>query len=268
MTRTGESSSPKDSVLGGIARMGLIAKGVVYLLFGGLVCYAAVGGARVTDEQGAMSSLFQLPFGKVLLAALAVGLFAYCVGRLHEMIFNPQDHDGFWTTRARPLLSALVYGSLGVEALRMIAGFRGAGEAEGETREQAALVMSLPAGHWLLVTFGAILVVSALSELWQNAAGKKEPEARPPGASMRRWYERLARLGEIARGLIGLVGGAYLIIGGLHRSPGEVRGSRGVLEKIAEQPFGRWLLLLTAVGLVLYGIVQFMEAWYRRNDAR
>ena len=268
MARTGGNASSKGSVLGGIARMGLVAKGVIYLLFGGLVCYAAVGGARVTDEQGAMSSLFRLPFGKVLLATLAVGLFAYSVGRLHEMIVNPQDRDGFWTTRARPFLSAVVYGSLGVEALRMIAGFRGAGEGEGDAREQAALVMSLPAGHWLLVTFGAILVVSASSELWQNATGKKDPEATPPTASMRRWYERLARLGELARGLIGLVGGAYLIIGGLHRRPSEIRGSRGVLEKIAEQPFGRWLLLLTALGLVLYGIVQFMEAWYRRNDGR
>jgi len=173
-------TSSKRSVVGGIARMGQVAKGVVYLLFGGLVCYAAVGGARVTDEQGAMSSLFQLPFGKVLLAALALGLFAYCVGRFHQLIFNPEDHEGFWSARARPLLSALVYGSLGVEALRMIAGYSSAGEGEGSTREQAALVMSLPLGHWLLVTFGVVLVISSASELWLNAVGKKEPEARPP----------------------------------------------------------------------------------------
>ena len=260
--------SPKRSVFGGIARMGLFAKGVVYLLFGGLVCYAALGRARVTDEQGAMSSLFRLPFGKVLLAALALGLLAYCLWRLNELIFNPEQHEGFWSARAKPLLSALVYGSLAVEALRMIVGYGRAGEGEGETREQAALVMSLPLGHWLLVAFGAILVVSSGSELWQNATGKKDPEARPPNESMRRWYKRLTRLGEIARGMIGLVGGAYLIAGGFHRSPGEVRGSRGALEKIAEQPFGRWLLLLTALGLVFYGMVQLMEAWYRRSNAR
>ena len=222
--RRGESLSPEGPVLGGIARMGLVAKGVVYLLFGGLVCYAAVGGRRVTDEQGAMSSLFQLPFGRFLLAALAIGLFAYCLWRLNELILNPEDNEGFWSARAKPLLSAIVYGSLGVEALRMIAGYRGAGEGEQETREQAALVMSLPLGHWLLVVFGAILVLSSGYELWQNAAGKKEPEAMPPTASMRRWYERLARLGEIARGMIGLVGGTYLILGGFRRSPGEIRG--------------------------------------------
>lgn len=255
-------------MVGGIARMGLVAKGVVYLLFGGLVCYAAVGRARVTDEQGAMSSLFRLPFGKFLLAALAIGLLAYCLWRLYELIFNPEHHEGFWSSRAKPFLSAIVYGSLAVEALRMIVGYGSVGEGEGETREQAALVMSLPLGHWLLVAFGAILVVSSGSELWQNAIGKKEPEAKPPTASMRRWYKRLARLGEIARGVIGLVGGAYLILGGFHRSPGEVRGSRGALEKIAEQPFGRWLLLFTALGLVFYGMVQLMEAWYRRSNAR
>ena len=252
----------------GIARMGLVAKGFVYLLFGGLVCYAALGRGRVTDEQGAMSSLFQLPFGKFLLAALALGLLAYCLWRLYELFFNPEDHDSFWSARARPFLSAAVYGSLAVEALRMIAGYSRAGEGEGEAREQAALVMSLPLGHWLLVAFGVILVVSSLSELWQNAAGQKDPEIKPRTESMKRWYTRLTRLGEIARGLIGLVGGAYLILGGFHRSPNEIRGSRGALEKIAEQPFGRWLLLLTALGLVLYGIVQWMEAWYRRSDAR
>lgn len=248
--------------------MGLAAKGVVYLLFGGLVCYAAVGRGRVTDEQGAMSSLFRLPFGKSLLAALAIGLLAYCLWRLYELIFNPEQNEGFWSSRAKPLLSAAVYGSLAVEALRMIVGYSRGGEGEGDTREQAALVMSLPLGHWLLVVFGAILVVSSGSELWQNAIGKKEPDVKPPTASIRRWYERLSHLGEIARGMIGLVGGAYLIVGGFHRSPGEIRGSRGALEKIAEQPFGRWLLLLMALGLVFYGIVQLMQAWYRRRDLR
>ena len=215
-----------------------------------------------------MSSLFRLPLGKFLLAALAIGLLAYCLWRLYELIFNPEHNEGFWSSRAKPLLSAVVYGSLAVEALRMIAGYSSAGEGEASTREQAALVMSLPLGHWLLVAFGAILVVSSGSELWQNALGKKEPEAKPPTASMRRWYERLSHLGEIARAMIGLVGGAYLILGGFRRSPGEIRGSRGALEKIAEQPFGRWLLLLTALGLVFYATVQLMEAWYRRSSVR
>ena len=254
------------SVLGGIGRMGLVAKGVIYLLFGGLVSYAAIGGGRVTDEQGAMASLFQLPFGKFVLAALALGIFAYCLWRLNELFVNPEGNEGFWDARARPFLSALVYGSLGVEAVRMIAGLGASAEGEGQTREQAALVMSLPLGHWLLVAFGVVLLAGAGWELWQNVAGKNEPDVKPRGTSIRRWYARFNRLGEIARCMIGLVGGAYLIIGGFRRSPGEIRGSRGALEKIAEQPLGRWLLLVTAVGLVFYGIVQLMEAWYRRSD--
>ncbi|HYI13586.1 MAG TPA: DUF1206 domain-containing protein, partial [Thermoanaerobaculia bacterium] len=107
--------------------MGLVAKGVVYLLFGGLVCYAAAGRGRVTDEQGALASLFQLPFGRFLLAALATGLFAYCLWRLNELFFNPEHQEGFWSARAKPLLSAIVYGSLGVESLRMILGYSSAG---------------------------------------------------------------------------------------------------------------------------------------------
>ena len=250
-----------------MARLGLVAKGVVYLLFGGLACYAALGRGRVTDEQGAMTSLFRLPFGKFLLGALAVGLLAYSLWRFYELVFNPEDHDGFWSARAKPFLSAIVYGSLSVEALRMIVGYGSAGEGEGDARQQAALVMSLPLGHWFLVAFGAVLVVSSGNELWQNIAGKTEPEADLPNASMRRWYTRLARLGEIARGIIGLIAGAYLVLGGFHRSPGQVRASRGALEKIAEQPFGRWLLLLTALGLVFYGLVQWIEAWNHRSNS-
>ena len=253
------------AVIDRIARTGLVAKGIVYLLFGGLVSYAVfTGRQKVTDEQGAMTSLFEQPFGKLLLAILALGLAAYCLWRLYELFVNPSETEGFWSARAQPLLSAVVYGSLAVEAFRMIAGHSRGGEGEGEAREQAALVMSLPLGHWLLVTFGVVLVVSALYELWQTFT--RRSDSGPENRSLRGWSVGLKRFGDASRGLLGLVGGGYLILSGFHRSPGEVKGSRGALEKIAEQPFGRWLLLIIALGLLFYGLVQLMEARYREID--
>lgn len=73
-----------------------------------------------------------------------------------------------------------------------------------------------------------------------------------------RWLERLARYGYATRGavftLVGLVAARAAI--GL----GTTEGTRGVIRAISEQPFGRVLVGLTALGLVSYTLWRFVQA--------
>src|SRR4051794_8528283 len=70
-----------------LARVGLVAYGVVHLLIAWLALQLAWGGGGgEADQSGAMSTLAEKPFGKPLLWVLAIGLLALAVWQLAELL--------------------------------------------------------------------------------------------------------------------------------------------------------------------------------------
>jgi hypothetical protein len=67
------------------------------------------------------------------------------------------------------------------------------------------------------------------------------------------WMKVLARGGYTAKGIV------YLVVGGLAVEGGVAGGSRSALSEINQQPFGRVLLSLVAVGLLAYAIWRFVQ---------
>ena len=73
------------------------------------------------------------------------------------------------------------------------------------------------------------------------------------------WIEILARFGYAAKGVVyALVG--VLAVQAAFNWGGKVTGSQGAFETIANQPFGKVMLFLVAVGLVGYVIWRFVSA--------
>ena len=131
-------------------RFGFAAKGLVYVLVGALALKAVIARrGAVQDEQGALHQVLAAPFGKVFLLIAAAGLLMYVVWRLVELWSDPERKGSF--ARSQALLSALVYSTLAIEAVRMVLGMRTGGGGDSEAKEQAAFLISLPFGHWLTV---------------------------------------------------------------------------------------------------------------------
>ena len=84
-----------------LARGGLIAYGVVHLLVGWLALQIAWGISAGTsaDTSGALTTLAQRPFGKVLLWVVAVGLVALALWQASEAIWGHPDRDRAKRTR-------------------------------------------------------------------------------------------------------------------------------------------------------------------------
>lgn len=187
-------------------RFGFAAKGFVYLIVGFLAAGAALNrGGGIEDEQGALHQVLAAPFGKILLAVAAVGLFVYAVWRLIEMWSDPEDKGKFW--RYQSLLSGFVYASLGVEALRTVLGMRSGGSGESETKEQAALLISLPFGHWLTIVIAVLGIGLGLEEVYRAVARRLEDRSAIKGLShsAQKWVLRLGRLGSFSRGVVSTV---------------------------------------------------------------
>ncbi|HWN69013.1 MAG TPA: DUF1206 domain-containing protein [Haliangium sp.] len=95
---------------------------------------------------------------------------------------------------------------------------------------------------------------------------------RPTASRSRRdALEKLARAGYVTKGVV------YAIVGVLAvqvatGSGGRLEGSRGAVQAIARQPFGRALLVLTTIGLASYVIWRFIQAIWdverKGSDAR
>src|SRR5688572_17798957 len=79
----------------GFARAGYAAKGVLYLTISALAASAALGfGGRVDgDSHDALRKLFSVPFGRVFVAVIAVGLAGYATWRCIEGVVDP-NHKG------------------------------------------------------------------------------------------------------------------------------------------------------------------------------
>src|SRR5687768_11374626 len=105
-----------------LGRVGYVARGVVYIVVGGLAVLAALGRAEgaTTSGKGALVTMFNQPLGTVLLTALAVGLAGYALWRAFDALLDP-DRRGCnvkaLCVRGAHIGSAIAHGALAVFAV-------------------------------------------------------------------------------------------------------------------------------------------------------
>jgi Domain of Unknown Function (DUF1206) len=90
----GKAEQAGDSAsLEGLARVGLIAYGVVHLLVGWLALQLAWGASasKSADPSGALRTLADQPFGKILLWLVALGLVALALWQASEVIWGDRS---------------------------------------------------------------------------------------------------------------------------------------------------------------------------------
>ena len=125
-----------------LARLGLIARGVVYGVVGVLALKLALGaGGKTASQTGALQTIAGQTFGGPLLIALAIGLAAYATWRLIEGVAGsrPGD-DGAAQRRISAIGSAVAYAALGYAAVKIIVGSQKSGGAvPGTPRRRSRL---------------------------------------------------------------------------------------------------------------------------------
>ena len=79
-----------------MVRPRFVARGLIYGIIGILAIKLAVGaGGTTTNQQGALKTIAQQPFGKVLLILVAIGLGGYALWRLTHALLGhgPENSD-------------------------------------------------------------------------------------------------------------------------------------------------------------------------------
>lgn len=253
----------------GLARTGLVAKGISFGLVGALAIKLAVGdGGRATSREGALQELANTSFGKIVLILLACGFAAYALWRFIEAYAERSGADGaakLWAKRAAYVGRGLVYAGLTYSTTMILVGSGGHRSQDAKAHHSTAVVLKWPGGTWIAGIAGVVLIGVALWNVYRGLSRKFEDKWRlnrlSPG--VRRWGARAGVVGHVARGVVfGLIG-IFVVKAALDYNPRDAIGLDGALQKLAHASYGPWLLGLTAAGLVAYGAFCLVDARLR-----
>lgn len=253
-----------------LARFGYAAKGVVYLIIGGLAALAAfTGGGRTTDSRGAFEEILSQSYGKLLLGAVAIGMAAYAIWRFVQAIKDTENKG----SGAKGIARRIGYAAIGVihiglaySAVKMILGSGGGSRGDAAPKEWTATFLEQPFGQWLVGAVGLGFIAFALSQLYKafTAKFREKLKTNEMDEKTETFATRSGQAGLSARGVVFAIIGVFLIQAALHSNAGEARGLSGALRALEQQSYGQWVLGIVALGLVAYGFYMFVQARYRR----
>ena len=246
-----------------MARLGFFARALIYMTIGALAISAALGlGGTPRGSRGAMATLLDAPLGRALVAFIAAGLFGHAIWRAIAAVLDP-EHRGkklkAIAQRVRDGGVAIVYGALGVSAIKLILGHREVA-ADGENSKRwTARVLENEGGPTVLWIIAIAIVAYGLFELYRAARAKLEWQAP-------RWVMNISRFGIAARAIVFIVIGGLLARAVRNHDPNQAGGLAQSLRKLFE--LGRIPFLLIAIGLIAYGAYELFNARFRKIELR
>jgi hypothetical protein len=278
--RVNRAALHASPAIAALARMGFAAKGVVYVLVGGLALLAAVGSrlpfhtpeGATTGSRGALRTLLDQPYGKAMLIAVAIGLAGYALWCFVRAVLDPgrdgKDFKGI-AKRAGNVGKGVIHVALVMAVVRMLRGSGSAGDDGQGARDWTAWLMSFPMGQWLVALVGLGVVGYGGRQIYRAWVSKMDDPLNlgRMGPGGRAWTVRLSRFGMAARGVVFGIIGMFLVVAAYRANPREVKGVGEALATLERQPYGPVLLAVVALGLVSYGVFQFILARYRRIEA-
>jgi hypothetical protein len=248
-----------------LARAGLAARGVIYILIGWVAVLVALGHARRhADQQGALQLLAHKPYGAVSLWLLGIGFAAYALWRLSEAAYGVAGEGKAAGPRLRSLARAVIYAGLAYLTFQVISG--AAGNQSRRQRDITATAMHHPGGRWLvgiaglvILIIGVVLAVEGLHRKFMKYLGTAQMSPRT-----RRVVRFLGVTGTVARGVVVALVGILVIDAAVTHKASKSGGIGTALLTLRNQPAGQVLLMLAALGLISFGLYGLCEARWRR----
>ncbi|RCG26574.1 DUF1206 domain-containing protein [Sphaerisporangium album] len=248
-----------------LARFGMACRGVLYALIGILALQIAFGGGgKEADKTGAVRTVAEQPFGTVLLWLLAIGFAALALWQLSEAALGSgMDAKHRIEAAARTVVYALVVGTVLSFLLRGTTGR----STDEQSKDLTAAVMDWPGGRLIVGAVG--LGIVALGLYWIYKGWKKKFFEHLNTGQMsprtRDIVEKLGMIGYAARGVIAAGAGIFAVQSAITYNPDEAKGIDSTLRAFADTPLGPWLLVVVALGLLVFAAFCFCESRWRRT---
>lgn len=253
----------KPEPFAGMARIGYVARGIVFLIVGGFAILAALGGGtRPHGVSDALVTLLHKPFGAVLLWAMALGLACFAAWRFLQAFFDADQHGRrpYGLLRRGVLgVSGICYLALALATIAISAGMRRTQSVSNWT----GWLMDKPLGRVLVGIIAAVFIGMAIGLAVKavRAEYQRKLDAR---ARTREWVIAVGSFGILTRASVFLLIGTFLAFAAYEGNSRDAMGLSGVLRTLQHQSYGGVLLAIAALGLLAFGCFEIMEAMMRR----
>lgn len=242
----------------GIARAGLVAKGVLYALLAVLALQIALGNQAEADSQGALRAVAARPFGTLILAVLGLGFAGYAVWQLRCAV-KADD----LVPRIGAAARGVVWTILALSAGKFLVA---TGQAPNAEQSTTARLLAHPLGPWLVGAAGVVVAVVGLVYLRHLRDHRYLDDLKPMPATTRKLVKTVTVVGIGAKAGVYVMAGLFLVRAALdHQATGGV-GLDGALSTVARQPYGTYVLVAVAAGMAAYAAWCWVRARYENVE--
>ena len=255
-----------------LARVGLIAYGLMHLLIAVLATRLAWGAAGAdADQTGALTAVGDVAGGPVVLWAIGLGLLALAVWQAGEVLLwwpgllEPEHRLRAAYVCLKCLAKAFVYGLLAVTALLFALGF--GYEADESVQELTLDTLGVPGGAVLVAVVGTGVIAVGLYVLARGLTGGFMKDIDLPAAPDRwePWIEGIGRVGYLAKGVAFALVGVLMWRAATTADAEGVTGLEGAMTAVLSVA-GPWSLTAVAVGFGAFGVYALARARYPDRD--
>jgi hypothetical protein len=235
-----------------VARGGYAASGLLHLLVAFIVLRLALGTGGNADQSGALATLAAQPGGAVMLWVTAVVLTALGIWQLVETFVERDLKD-----RVKAAAVGVVYLALAFSAAKFAMG-----SGQSSSRQNAglsALMMQSGWGNAVLIVVALVLIGVGGYHVYKGATKGFMDELKVSGGSAVPW---IGIVGYVAKGLVLIGVGILVVVATLTSDPSKATGLDAAVKTLGAAPFGKFLLIIAALGLAAYGVYGFIRSRY------
>ena len=249
------------------ARAGFATSGVLHLIVAYIILRIAFGSGGSADQSGALATLAGQPGGAVMLWVAAVGLLALGLWRVAEAVIGSkpgersgrgQDDSPLWK-RAKSLGLAIVNFAIAFSAARFAMG-----SGQSSSQQNAGMSGQLMQSGWgkaVLILVGLGVIAVGGYHVYKGVVKKFLKDLRVSGGT---GITAVGITGYVGKGLVLAGAGLLVIVAVLQADPSKSTGLDAAVKTLGQAPFGKFLLVLAAIGIAAFALYSFVRSRYGR----
>lgn len=248
-----------------LARIGWAARGVSYVISGGIAVGLAAGlFTQDADQKGALRLVADATEGSLLLVLLGVGLALFALWETTYLLVMRGLDVLTWLDRIGKLIGIFFYGSLAVTAIRL-ALLSSSSDAKWTVERLSAIALQYPLGRVALAIAGGVVFAIAVRRGRRTFTGDYSDDLKlqSVGDTERHLIDILGRAGEFGRSLSFVLIAVFLMLAGWQGQATDAGGLDSTLRQTTQTSGGSFLVGMTGFGLVAYGLFCVASARHR-----
>jgi hypothetical protein len=159
-------------------------------------------------------------------------------------------------------VKCVVYAALAWIAISIATGSRK--NASSSEQSMSAKLLATPGGVFLLAAIGLAIVIVGIVFVFNGVTHRFERDLRLPPNRWATVTTMLGRIGYVSKGIALVIVGGLVTFGAITADPEKAGGLDGSLKALKQVPFGVVLLVVIALGLILYGVFWCVRAYASR----